>query len=133
MPMQQLIYASQPFGFSEAGLAGILAVSRIRNAQQDITGALVCRPDIYIQLLEGPTGKVETLYDKICEDDRHVNMTLLVRAKIEDRLFPGWAMKHDPAKSWLWSPEEIRNGAIESATVRDVREVFLRVANQGGS
>lgn len=133
MAMQQLIYASQPFGFSEDGLAGILAASRTRNAQQDITGALICRPDIYLQLLEGPTGKVETLFDKISEDDRHVNVTVLVRAKIEDRLFPSWAMKHDPAKSWLWTAEEIRQGAIENASVREVREIFLRVANQDGS
>lgn len=128
--MQQLIYASRPFGFSFSVLARILSVARIKNAQYDITGALVCRPDIYIQLLEGPVGRVETLFDSICRDDRHVEVQVLVRAKIEDRLFPGWSMKHDPAVTWLWTPDELRQGALENASAREVRSVFVRVANR---
>lgn len=132
MSMQQLIYASQPFGYDVSYLAGILSVSRTRNAQSDITGALICRPDIYLQLLEGPVGKVETLFDKIEQDDRHVEVRVLVRAPIADRLFPQWAMLHDPARSWLWSPEEIADGALDRASVRDVRAVFLRLADATG-
>ncbi len=114
-------------------LAGILSVSRVRNAQQDITGALICRSDIFLQLLEGPVEKVETLFDKICEDDRHVEVSLLVRCRVEDRLFPGWAMRHDPAQSWLWTKEEIAAGALGAARARDVRAVFVRLANQPAS
>ncbi|MEM1073516.1 MAG: BLUF domain-containing protein [Pseudomonadota bacterium] len=128
--MQQLIYASRPFGYDLSGLAGILSVSRVRNAQNDITGALVCRSDIFIQLLEGPVGKVENTFERICRDDRHVEVRLLVRSKIEDRLFPNWAMKHDPAHSWMWSAEDIRNGALERATTREIRAIFVRVANR---
>lgn len=131
MPMQQLIYASRPFGYDAQMLAGILAVSRVKNAQSDITGALICRPDIYLQLLEGPTGKVETTFERICRDDRHTEVQLLTRSKIEDRLFPNWAMKHDPARSWLWTREEINDGALERASAREVRSIFLRSANEG--
>ncbi len=133
MSMQQIIYASRPFGFSADVLAGILAIARTRNAQQNITGALICRPDVYIQLLEGPVGRVETLMDKICEDDRHVDVQVLVRSRIEDRLFPGWSMKHDPAVTWLWTPDEIADGALEKASTREVRSIFVRVANQSAS
>jgi len=129
MPMQQLIYASRPFGFDTSVLASILAESRVRNAQNDITGALICRPDIYVQLLEGPTGKVENLFERILLDDRHTEVQVLVRARIEDRLFGDWAMKHDPAVTWLWMPEELRRGALESATAREISSVFLRSAN----
>lgn len=133
MPMQQIIYASRPFGYDASTLASILAASRIRNAQNNITGALICRPDIYIQLLEGPTGKVETLFERIQNDDRHVDVQLLVRSKIEDRLFPDWAMKHDPAATWLWTAEEVRNGAVHNATAREVRSIFVRSANAEAS
>ena len=129
MPMQQIIYASRPFGYDGAILSSILAQSRVRNAQNDITGALICRPDIYMQLLEGPTGKVENLFDRIQNDDRHVEVQLLVRGKIEDRLFPEWAMKHDPAVTWLWTPQEIRGGALEKASAREIRSVFVKSAN----
>ncbi|MEM9576487.1 MAG: BLUF domain-containing protein [Pseudomonadota bacterium] len=131
--MQQIIYASRPFGFSTDVLAGILAVSRTRNAQRDITGALICRPDIYVQLLEGPAGRVDTLMDKIAEDDRHVDVQVLVRAPVEDRLFPGWSMKHDPAVTWLWTPEEIAEGALDKTTPEEVRSMFVRVASQPSS
>lgn len=126
MSMQQIIYASRPFGFDAATLASILAHARVKNAQNDITGALICRPDIYLQLLEGPTGKVENLFSDIQQDDRHVDVELLVRSKIEDRLFADWAMKHDPAATWLWTAEEIRAGALQKASAREVRSVFVR-------
>lgn len=130
MPMQQLIYASRPFGYDTQLLAGILATSRVRNAQSNITGALICRPDIFLQLLEGPIGMVETTFDRICKDDRHTEVQLLTRSKIEDRLFPEWAMKHDPANSWLWSKDEIDSGILQRASAREVRSIFLRSANE---
>jgi hypothetical protein len=128
--MQQLIYASRPFGYDTAALAGIFSVSRVLNAQNDITGALICRSDIYLQLLEGPVGKVENAYERIVNDDRHVEVKVLVRSRIQDRLFPEWAMRHDPAQSWMWSAKEIANGALDNASARDVRSVFVRLANQ---
>ena len=128
MPKQQIIYCSKPFGYDASILAGILSTARVRNAQLDITGALVCRPDVYLQLLEGPTGQVENLYRKIEQDDRHVEVKLLVRSKIEDRLFPNWAMYHDPAATWFYSPEDIADGALARASARDIRAIFLRVA-----
>lgn len=126
--MQQLVYMSQPFGYSEATLAGILTVARSKNAQHDITGALICRSDIYLQLLEGPVGKIETLFENIRTDDRHLDIHVLIRARVEDRLFPEWAMKHDPAQTWLFDSEEVRQGALQRASAREVREIFLRAA-----
>ena len=126
--MQQIIYCSRPFGYDASILAGILSTARVKNAQLDITGALLCRSDVYLQLLEGPVGQVETLYAKIEQDDRHVDVKLLVRSKIEDRLFPSWAMYHDPAATWSFSPQEVAEGALEEASVRDIRAIFLRIA-----
>ena len=128
--MQQIIYTSRPFGFDASVLAGILSVARSKNAQEDITGALICRPDVYVQLLEGPVERVEKLLDKICEDDRHVEVKVLVRSKIEERLFPEWSMKHDPAVTWLWTPDEVAEGALEKASAREIGSIFLHVANQ---
>jgi len=130
--VQQLIYYSRPFGFDRAMLAGILETSRRRNQQNDITGALICRSDIFIQLLEGPVGKVENTFDRILQDDRHVEVTLLVRASIEDRLFGDWAMFHDPQYTPLWTAEDIRLGVPLEASAREVRAIFLAVAEAAG-
>lgn len=131
--MKQLIYASRPFGYDTATLAGILTRARVRNAQYDITGCLICRPDIYLQLLEGPAGRIETLFEKIREDDRHVDVSVLVQCDVQDRLFPDWAMRHDPAKTWLWTPKEINAGILETVSPQEVRGVFLRSAPQAAS
>ena len=53
MQLMQLIYTSRPFGFDDATLTGILVTARHNNPRLDITGALICRADIYLQLLKG--------------------------------------------------------------------------------
>ena len=56
--MKQLIYRSEPFGFDRATLAGILMTARRNNRRDDITGALLCRSDLYLQLIEGPEAAI---------------------------------------------------------------------------
>jgi hypothetical protein len=126
--MQQLIYVSRPFGYDAAMLMNILSASRLRNQRDDITGALICRSDLFLQLLEGPVGKVEATFQRISRDDRHIEINVLVRSDISDRLFDGWAMKHDPAPSWLWSRDEVHAGVHLTASAQDVRAIFLRSA-----
>ena len=132
MPLIQLVYASRPFGFDQATLSNLLLDSRRANQRDNITGALIARHDLYLQLLEGPDQpKVEAVYRRILDDDRHVDITKLVERRIETRLFPGWAMRDDPADSWVWSIEEVRDGAIERATEDEVLGFFNRLAEQG--
>lgn len=124
----QLIYTSQPFGFDGAILAGILTTARRNNPRLGITGALICRDDVYLQLLEGDAGSIDALFARIARDDRHLEVILLNRAEVADRVFPAWAMLHDPAHSWLWSPDEVWRGALREATPAALRSVFARAA-----
>ena len=128
MALMQLIYASQPFGFDDAMLNGILSDARRCNARDDITGALVCRADVYLQLLEGPPAAIDAAFARIGQDDRHQDVTLLSRAAVEARLFPGWSMRDDPARSWLWTREQVAAGALPRAGRADLLSVFERVA-----
>jgi hypothetical protein len=130
--MLQLIYASRPFGFDMSHLANILMTSRARNKRDDITGALICRADLYLQLLEGPEGKIENAYARILEDDRHLDVRLLVQSPVQSRLFPKWAMRDDPAKSWMWTQDQVRDGAVEAASATEVVAVFERLAAEVG-
>ena len=132
MSITRTIYASKPFGFDHAVLSGILLDARRLNKRDGITGALVCRRDIYLQLLEGPDEKVRETYARICRDDRHANITLLTSETVTDRLFGEWDMLHDPAKSWIWTIDEIANGKIESLAEGEALEVFTKLANQVG-
>ena len=131
MSLTQLVYASHPFGFDEAMLNGILLDARRCNERDGITGALIARGDLYLQLLEGPTEKVLATYHRIIVDDRHVQVKLMVQRQVEARMFPGWAMRDDPAKSWIWSIDAVKNGAVERATDEEVLVFFTRLAELG--
>ena len=126
----QLVYCSQPFGFSLEILSAILVASRANNRKYDITGALICRSDIFLQLLEGPEQQVKKTYDAIQNDDRHVNVYHLIDRPIEKRLFPAWAMKDDPVKTWMWSREEVSNGIVKSLSYAENEGVFLKLSKE---
>jgi hypothetical protein len=130
MAMLQLCYASHPFGFDSAMLAGILLDARRCNLRDGITGALICRADLYLQLLEGPEPAVEAAFARICRDDRHLDVRPLTRRTITEngRMFALWAMRDDPAKSWVWTKEELDAGALDHATDAQVLDVFARLA-----
>jgi Sensors of blue-light using FAD len=128
MQLIRIIYASMPFGFDEARLDDILTASRRNNARDDITGALICRADLYLQWLEGPADAVDALFATISGDDRHQDVHVLERGPITHRMFPAWAMRDDPAQSWMWSQSDVANGAVERATPQEVIAVFERLA-----
>ena len=79
MDLIRLIYCSRPFGFDDAALNGILIDARRCNERDAITGALICRADIYLQLLEGPAAAVDATFARIAKDNRHLEVNLLSR------------------------------------------------------
>ncbi len=130
MSLTQIIYASSPFGFDISVLDDILTVSRANNARHDITGTLICRADMYLQLIEGPDFAINATYAKICADDRHLDIRLLVSRTAGERMFPHWAMRDDPARSWMWNQDAVAAGAIAAATQEEIVAVFERVARE---
>ena len=126
----QLVYCSKPFGYSLEILSAILIASRANNRKRDITGALICRSDIFLQLLEGPEQQVKSTYAAIQNDDRHINIYHLLEQNVDKRLFPAWAMKDDPIKTWMWSREEVSNGIVTSLSKAEIEEVFVKLSKE---
>ena len=124
--LKHIIYASTPFGFSRSDLDHILIKSRYNNDKNDITGALFCRDDLYLQYLEGPEKEIDLTFSKITEDDRHTEIQLLKSGISTRRLFAKWAMKDDPVQSWMWTKEEIDNGVLEKVTEIEAMEIFVK-------
>ena len=124
--LKHLIYSSRPFGFDQNILNGILVTSVDNNKKDQITGALICRSDLYLQYLEGPTDSINKTFDKIQHDDRHVEIRVLKEGIHAERLFPKWAMRDDPVKSWMWSREEVDAGALNKISASDALNIFQR-------
>jgi len=126
--MKQLIYRSQPFGFDNAMLGGILSAARRNNRANGITGALICRQDMYIQLVEGPDEAIDALYERILADDRHTDVKLAMSAEVDERMFPEWDMLDDTNPSMTFSKDEVEDGAIDRASPETLRSLFRRIA-----
>lgn len=126
--LTQLIYASQPFGYDSAMLGGILIDARRCNQRDGITGALVCRHDIFLQLLEGPADKVAATFARISGDDRHTAVNILHHGPVTGRIFGDWAMLHDPAQTWMWTQEEIDGGILDHASAAEIVAMFEKLA-----
>lgn len=127
MSLTQIIYSSKPFGFDTSVLDDILTVSRRLNSRDDITGTLICRADMYLQLIEGPDEAIRATYNRISGDDRHMEIDLLVSREVAERMFPKWAMRDDPARSWMWTQAEVSAGAIKAATTSEIIQIFERL------
>jgi hypothetical protein len=107
-----------------------LVKSRYNNDKNNITGALLCRDDLYLQYLEGPEKEIDMTFSKITEDDRHTEVQLLKSGMSTRRLFANWAMKDDPIKSWMWTKEEIDSGILEKVTETEAMDVFIKHARE---
>ncbi len=73
-------------------VADILAKSRANNLRDRITGALLFNAGCFAQVLEGPLETVEGTFERIQQDARHSDVSLLALEPVEQRSFPNWAM-----------------------------------------
>ena len=132
--LTRLIYSSRPIAFDQEKVKDILRTARECNERDRITGALICRDDIYLQLLEGAAQAVDRTYRRIVEDPRHNSITLLLYERVAERMFPDWTMRNDPIRLWMWSPSEVAAGDVERAPKRDLLKAFERIsAEQTGN
>ncbi|QDU97395.1 Blue light- and temperature-regulated antirepressor YcgF [Lignipirellula cremea] len=91
--MYQLVYlslASHDFPASE--LKDLLAIARKNNVDLGITGMLIYRDRVFMQVLEGDELAVEKLYQKIKADPRHENCKVLLATRVPQRSFDLWSM-----------------------------------------
>ncbi|KQT50198.1 blue light sensor protein [Aureimonas sp. Leaf454] len=75
-----------------AQVASILEASRRNNETVGITGALLFNGGVFAQVLEGPLDAVEATFERIQQDARHGDVSLLALEPIAQRSFGNWAM-----------------------------------------
>ena len=95
--LYRLVYASKNLigGNEDDGAAAvvqILSTSQRNNAASDVTGALLFNKGAFAQVLEGPRRSVEETFERIQQDDRHSEVTVLQCGPAECRAFGNWSM-----------------------------------------
>lgn len=95
--LSRLLYTSKSAIEAEgdgslATIRGIAKAAARKNQTADLTGGLLYIDDRFIQVLEGPATNVESLFEQICCDLRHRDVTLIEVAPVASRLFGEWQM-----------------------------------------
>ncbi len=91
--LQQLIYMSvSGKELSSEDLEQILNASRRNNVEKNITGLLVVKGNTFLQVLEGESETIKPLFQKLKEDQRHHDISIISWEVIEKRDFPQWSM-----------------------------------------
>ena len=91
----QLIYHSHflPVGAGpSSAIRSILRTSEDNNFRDEVTGFLIFDKASFVQVLEGDQMTVLKTYERIAEDPRHTDLTILATRWVEARAFAGWAM-----------------------------------------
>jgi hypothetical protein len=95
--LHQLVYYSRnKVSADDAAFAAevdsILGASRRNNKAAGITGALLFNTGVFAQVLEGPLAAIEATFERIQQDERHGDVSLLALEPVPHRSFPNWAM-----------------------------------------
>ena len=92
----RLVYYSRnrlPERDMDAGvIEAILAASRANNSKVGVTGALMFNSGCFAQVLEGPREAVEETFERIQQDERHGDVSLLAFGPVEGRAYETWSM-----------------------------------------
>jgi len=93
--IRRLIYSSSAADdLSERDVTQILESARGTNGNRGITGILFIVNGEFLQVLEGSSDAVSTIYETIAKDPRHGSVQLLVDEEAPNRYFSQWAMAY---------------------------------------
>lgn len=93
-----LIYLSR-VGHASAGhltleeQRAISEISKKNNAHDNITGVLARVGDYFLQYLEGDRSLLTNTFDRISQDQRHHQVTLVQFSELVRREFPNWQLE----------------------------------------
>ena len=92
--MFELLYTSiSPEGLPKESLLEIQIEAQRNNASNNISGMLVYYDREIMQIIEGEQEAIESLYEKIRNDPRHMLVEVVYSGSITQRSFKKWSME----------------------------------------
>jgi hypothetical protein len=82
-------------------ISDILAVSRPRNLELSVTGALIFSGSAFAQAIEGPADSIATLRAAIERDPRHRDVRTFEHGACEARRFEKWALAYSGSSTFV--------------------------------
>jgi hypothetical protein len=91
--MMSILYASKAEpSFNPAHLIDLLLLSRRNNKRLGLSGMLLYRAGVFLQVIEGPAHVLRERMAIIASDPRHREVAVLLEEPIAERMFPAWTM-----------------------------------------
>lgn len=81
----------------------IVNVSKRKNAELTVTGALIFSGARFLQHIEGPVESVVLIREAIMTDPRHSHVMTLAEGGLQDRAFDGWALAYGGRSQFMES------------------------------
>ncbi len=75
-----------------AAITSILTKSQANNQRAGVTGALMFNAGCFAQVLEGSRSAIEDVFERIQQDERHGEVSLLAFDAADTRAFENWSM-----------------------------------------
>ena len=126
--LSQYLYISTAPSLSREQVDTILETSAQNNPEQGITGLLLYNGRNFLQLLEGESGAVETLMERIDNDPRHTGVSILYNQQIAQRTCPEWAMKRVIIAETVAARREALERDLPEGLDDTVRKMILNFA-----
>ena len=103
----QVVYRSTATTMpSKDEILKILETARQKNESHGVTGLLMVRGNVFIQLLEGEKSAVHETLKRIKTDKRHSNIKILLEGLGQGRMFKKWSMGFIDEESFHTSTSE---------------------------
>ena len=91
--MDQIVYMSTAkVNIKTPDVLKILEQARQANEEHNITGFLVYYDGCFLQVIEGQEDAISSLWENIQKDERHFDIRLIGKNKIQENEFPQWSM-----------------------------------------
>ena len=85
--LHSFCYVSSSKNLSAIDLEQLFYYTKRNNTELGISGLLIYNSGNFLQVLEGSIEKVNTLFNKISQDQRHSNIIKLIDSELEERIF----------------------------------------------
>ena len=108
----------------------ILAVARVNNPLDGITGVLIFNGAAFMQIIEGSESAIDNLVAQLRSDPRHSNFFIRDQRMIEARAFPDWSMAYVRLENGEFEGEEEVTRALLRNLPTSLRNIIRGLTHQ---
>jgi len=113
-------------GLAASDIQRLVASSRRRNRQLDLTGALLVCDGHFVQVLEGNESAVADMMANVEADTRHRSMQLISREETTRRSFADWDMGFVDEAACNASIHELMDGRMDAARFMELMHAWIQ-------